>query len=594
MPNRTSDGSHEQQRRQHAEAEEIHPKVENALDDPANVFSRQRTILIIVLVTLSTWVAPMTCNVLMPALPEAAKDLNVTAEQINLSVFTYMIAQGVSPLFLGGTDAIGRRGIYTVCYTVYTGANIGLANLADGDFAGLLVLRFLQAVGAASMIAIGVGVVSDICTPKNRGSLMGIVLCGSLTGPALGPLIGGITSQAFGWRGIFWFCLILGLGILICLLALLPETVREARENPRIPLLLRKAWIDVLLERRMQASAATVAQPSIPTQHPTTPFSARNLPRLLLSAITTPLQALLVLRQPEITLILAAYALPFAAFYGLMTPLSDQFQLRYGFNTLQSGLVFLAPGLGISIAAVASGWALDRSFRIVRAEFEREWACDNAVGYKGEGVQGVVSGKASADTDGRLEDAEKAPPSVDSGAHGSAPTGLAPCCPPTILPAALPPTSSFTMAHTVAYFPFERARLRYYWHCIVMLTVGFIGFGWTLEFDIHPAVPIIFSFITGLATGGFFSILGCLLVDLSGGKGAKITSVNNVTRCLSSAFVAAVVQYLIRGVGIGWSQTIFGLVSLLSAVFPILACVYGPGWRRRRYERALAQAAAIQ
>lgn len=64
------------------------------------------------------------------------------------------IAQGLAPSFWGPlADVLGRRQILIYTLLFYLGANIGLA--FSYNFPMLMVFRFLQAVGSASTISIG-------------------------------------------------------------------------------------------------------------------------------------------------------------------------------------------------------------------------------------------------------------------------------------------------------------------------------------------------------------------------------------------------------------------------------------------------------
>ncbi|KAE8221847.1 hypothetical protein CF319_g4865 [Tilletia indica] len=549
-------------------------------EQPSSYFSPARVGIIVFIATLSGFISPMTANVFLPALPDVARDLNVTIERVNLAVFVYMIAQGISPLFLGGSDALGRRSIYLICFIIYSGANAGLANLPNGDFAGLLVLRFMQACGSASMIAIGAGVVNDVCTSKNRGSLMGIVQAGSTLGPALGPVLGGIIGQAFGWRGIFWFTFILGVLVLALVVLFLPETLAQARADTSIPVLIRKAWVDLCIESRSKKNHHPASlQEARPETTRLSKRSWRQRGTRFLQACWSPFRALRVVGQPEIFLALVSFALPFACFYGLTVPLSSQFEQRYGLSTLQSGLVFLAPGFGVSLSAFISGRLLDRSFRKVRVQYDKE-----KQDQEEQEARNREPALVAASPDDRTPTSD-----VDQASHETvvAPEPTSPAEPKKAEPRPL------SKEETTAFFPLERARLEYYPYWTALMVTGFIGYGWTLNFNVYLAVPIIFTFITGFACGGQFSILACILVDYAGGKGASITAVNNLFRCLSGAIVSAVVQYIINGVGIGWTQTIFAFLSIVAAGIALIMYRLGPGWRRARYERTLKRREAV-
>jgi Major Facilitator Superfamily len=153
----------------------------------------------------------------------------------------------ISPCIWGPlTDDVGRRPIYLITLLIFEGANLGLA--LTPNYGLLMFLRCLQASGSASVIAIGenltdlvshqilqtqtqeschpgAGTIGDISVPAERAFYFGLFNIGALSGPALGPVLGGLLTKGFGWRSIFWFLLIVGgLGLAIIAL-LLPEYV---------------------------------------------------------------------------------------------------------------------------------------------------------------------------------------------------------------------------------------------------------------------------------------------------------------------------------------------------------------------------------
>ena len=141
-----------------------------------------------------------------------------------------MIFQGLTPgLFAAVSDSVGRRPTYLICFTVYIASNIGLA--LSNTFWLLMLLRAIQATGNSATVALGAGVIADIAPPHERGGFLGIFGVGPLTGPSLGPVIGGALAENLGWRSIFWFLAIFA-GLFSAFLVLfLPETLRSIVGN---------------------------------------------------------------------------------------------------------------------------------------------------------------------------------------------------------------------------------------------------------------------------------------------------------------------------------------------------------------------------
>lgn len=107
-----------------------------------------------------SWFSPMSGSIYFPALKQIARDLDVSAAKVNITVSTYLvgaalatdrdgggltleqIVQGVAPMMIAGVgDTAGRRSAYKVCFAIYTVANLALA-LQDSYYA-LLFLRML-------------------------------------------------------------------------------------------------------------------------------------------------------------------------------------------------------------------------------------------------------------------------------------------------------------------------------------------------------------------------------------------------------------------------------------------------------------------
>ena len=54
-------------------------------------------------------------------------------------------------------------------------------------------------------MAIGAATLADIFDPFERGTKLGIYYAVPFIGSSLGPILGGLLTQAFSWRVLFWF-----------------------------------------------------------------------------------------------------------------------------------------------------------------------------------------------------------------------------------------------------------------------------------------------------------------------------------------------------------------------------------------------------
>ncbi|KAJ9149531.1 Chloramphenicol resistance protein [Coniochaeta hoffmannii] len=309
-----------------------------------SAFSKPMKKWIIAMVTVSSFVSPMTANIYFPALNPIANDLGVSINLINLTLTTYMILQGIAPTLFGDFgDMAGRRPAFIVAFTIYFFANLGLA-LQD-KYAALLVLRMMQSAGSSGTLALGYAVVADVAVSAERGKYMGIVGAGINIGPAISPVLGGILSQYLGWRAIFWFCLIFTAVWLIPYVLFVPETCRKVVGNGSIP---PQRWNRTILEYIRLRRHPPVVKETVPVRKLRFP---------------NPLKALGVVFEKDLGIILFYNTMIYLCFILVTATLSTQFKAIYGLNDLQIGLCYLPYGLGCCAAAIMQGYILDWNYR---------------------------------------------------------------------------------------------------------------------------------------------------------------------------------------------------------------------------------------
>lgn len=129
---------------------------------------------IIFISAFAAWFSTASSFLFFPAIDSLAKGLGTSTQNINLTVTSYLIVAGFAPVLTAGlSDKAGRRPAFLVSFAIFIAANVGLAT--QKTFAALFVLRAVQSAGVAGTFAITYGVLSDIATPAERGSYVGVV-----------------------------------------------------------------------------------------------------------------------------------------------------------------------------------------------------------------------------------------------------------------------------------------------------------------------------------------------------------------------------------------------------------------------------------
>lgn len=155
-------------------------------------------------------------SILNVALPTIAADLNCRIDQVAWVVMAYA-ATLVALMMVFGAWA-QRRGYpfaYKFGYAAFLAGSV--ICLLSQDINMLIGGRVVQAVGAAMFQAVGIGLVTEVFPPEERGKGIGTMVMMVSAGLMAGPPIGGFLLQYFPWQAIFIINLPIGiLALVLC------------------------------------------------------------------------------------------------------------------------------------------------------------------------------------------------------------------------------------------------------------------------------------------------------------------------------------------------------------------------------------------
>ena len=322
-----------------------------------SVFGIHQKRFIIFMAAFAGFFSSLSANMYFPTLNSLSAALHVSDELIALTLTSYMIFQGLAPTIYGDlSEMVGRRPVYILGFVIFIAANVGLALLKS--YPALFILRCLQSTGSSGAVALGNGVVADVSTMAERGIYMGFVVSGTMVGPAIGPILGGLLSQFLGLRSMFWFLVILSVAFLVPLLVAFPETGRHIVGNGSIsPQRWNMTVFNYLEGRRADDTAVEAAQDA---EQPVKPETYVAKPRL---TWPNPLQAIHILMEKDVAIILFYNALVYTAYFDVTTSLPVLFGEIYGFNDLQIGLSYIPYGSGCVVASLLCGKLIDINYK---------------------------------------------------------------------------------------------------------------------------------------------------------------------------------------------------------------------------------------
>ncbi|HWV20626.1 MAG TPA: multidrug effflux MFS transporter [Devosia sp.] len=171
-------------------------------------------------------------DVMLPALPYMGEALGIANEnERQFVVSSYMLGMGIAVLGFGPlTDRFGRRAPLLAGVGVYVAATV-LAAFAP-NFETLLILRFIQGMGAASVRVIATAVVRDRYSGREMAEVMSLTFMVFMAVPIIAPGIGQVLLLTGPWQTIFIFMGVLALALWLWTFYRLPETLPVEQRRP--------------------------------------------------------------------------------------------------------------------------------------------------------------------------------------------------------------------------------------------------------------------------------------------------------------------------------------------------------------------------
>ncbi|MCZ2492820.1 MFS transporter [Dellaglioa carnosa] len=160
--------------------------------------------------SLGVFMGLLDVTVVNVALPSMAIDFKTTFSNLQWILNAYTLMFAVSLLIVSKLgDMFGRKKIFILSMILFT-----IASVVNGLAPNLLVLdigRAVQAIGGSGMMSLSMALVASNFSGRERGTALGIL--GSVIGfsTAIGPLVGGLLVENFGWPSIFFVNLPVGI-----------------------------------------------------------------------------------------------------------------------------------------------------------------------------------------------------------------------------------------------------------------------------------------------------------------------------------------------------------------------------------------------
>jgi EmrB/QacA subfamily drug resistance transporter len=158
--------------------------------------------LILASITSGTFMANLDAAAVTVALPTMGREFDVGLDALQWVVSGYFLTiTAVLPVSGRLADTLGRKRILNTGLVLFVVASL-LVALAP-TFALLTTARVLQGIGASMFMATIMATAVTTFPPHERGRVLGLLTSVVAAGTVVGPGLGGVLTDAFGWRSIF-------------------------------------------------------------------------------------------------------------------------------------------------------------------------------------------------------------------------------------------------------------------------------------------------------------------------------------------------------------------------------------------------------
>jgi DHA1 family multidrug resistance protein-like MFS transporter len=292
-------------------------------DDPANPqnWSNGKRFVVSLIICVYTFVVYTGSAIYTSSELGVMAKWNLKPVDASLPLSLYVLAYGMGPLLwapLSEIPIIGRSPVYAATMALFT--ILSLPTAMVNNFAGLLVLRFLQGFFGSPCLAIGAATMQDMYSLLYLPYALVAWVSAAYCGPALGPLLSGFAVTAKGWRWSLWEILWAAGPVFLIMFLLLPET-----STPNI-LLRRAARLRKLTGDNRLKSQSEIDQKNMRPS------------AIVIDAIVKPIE--ITIKDPAIAFVNVYTAIIYGIYYSFFEVFPLVYPVYYGFSLGMIGVVF--------------------------------------------------------------------------------------------------------------------------------------------------------------------------------------------------------------------------------------------------------------
>lgn len=185
-------------------------------------------------VILPTLIEVIDTSVVNVSLDHIRGSLSAGLDEATWAITAYLVANAIVIPMTGWLSRVfGRRNYVIFSVTLFTVSSFMCGSARSLN--SLVFFRILQGIGGGGLQPISQAILFETFPPQQYGMAMAIFGVGVLTGPIIGPLLGGWITDNWSWNWIFYINIPIGIISIIMIMFFIedPPYLKMAREKAR-------------------------------------------------------------------------------------------------------------------------------------------------------------------------------------------------------------------------------------------------------------------------------------------------------------------------------------------------------------------------
>jgi len=320
---------------------------------------------------LGMFVSMLASTVVSSSLPVIIHDLDGNQAAFTWVVTATLLTTAIStPIWGKLADLTNRKVLYQLAIVIFVLATAAAGFSQSPEM--LIAFRAVQGIGAGGLAALSQVLMADIISPRERGRYMGLFGAVMALATIGGPLLGGVITDAWGWRWNFFVALPVAVVALILVQATLhvPARAKKKTTIDYLGIVLLSTAVSLLLVWVTNAGTSTSGDWSdLANNDWWSMTTVLMVGGALLAAVLfvivelrsrEPLVPLTLFRNRTFTLSVVASIATGIAMFGASVFLSQYMQLARGATPTEAGLMTIPMIGGLLIASVGVGTLVTR------------------------------------------------------------------------------------------------------------------------------------------------------------------------------------------------------------------------------------------